>query len=134
MPRILLLLLCATLLTGAAPDETAVFTGIPTVRVDTAGLDPDARRLTPEDGKKYQCRVVARKKKYYWASRGDKELIRSDAGDFTYFISPEGTGYIKIFKGVPGGNAPHSLFGYMEQLSSGLKTVTYFGKSVPSQQ
>ena len=133
MARILLLLLCATLLIGAASDETVVFTGIPTVRVDVAGLDPDARKLTPDDGKKYQCRVVARKKKYYWASRGDKELIRSDSGDFTYFISPEGTGYIKIYKGEPGGHAPNSLFGYFEQLSSGLKTVTYFGTSVPSE-
>jgi hypothetical protein len=133
MPRILLLLLCATALIGAGSDETVVFTGIPTVRVDTAGLDPDARKLSAEDGKKYQCRIVARKKKYYWASRGDKELIRSDAGDFTYFISEEGTGYIKIYKGAPGGHAPNSLFGYLEQLSSGLKTVTYFGRSVPSQ-
>ena len=133
MPRILLLLLCAATLIGAGPDETVVFTGTPTVRVDTAGLDPDARRLSAEDGKKYQCRIVARKKKFYWASRGDKELIRSDAGDFIYYISEEGTGYIKIYKGAAGGNAPNSPFGYLEQLSTGLRTVTYFGKSAPSQ-
>ncbi|HUS08443.1 MAG TPA: hypothetical protein VMZ52_19215 [Bryobacteraceae bacterium] len=133
MARILVILICAAFLTAATPEETVVFAGVPSVRVDTAGLDPDARRLSPEDGKKYACRIVARKKKFYWASRGDKELIRSEAGDFTYFISPEGTGYIKIYKGTPGGAAPNSLFGYLEQLSSGLKTVTYFGKSTAVQ-
>jgi hypothetical protein len=77
-----------------------------------------------QGSKKYECQITRKGKRYYWVSRGNRELIRSNSGDFVYFISPEGTGYIKIHVGA--GKEPYS---YMEHLTSGFKNMTYWGSS-----
>lgn len=116
-----LLLLCFAVMALEAADEV-VFLGVPAVRFDVDGKNSVRVDLSDQGAAKYTCRVVARKKKFYWASRGDRELLRHDAGDYTYFVSPQGTGIIKISL-KPGGD-----YDYMEQFSSELKTVTYWGK------
>jgi len=120
MIRIAALFFCVALAFGAA--DEVVFGGIPSIRIDADGKDSVRVELSEQGGKKYECRIVGRGKKYFWASRANRELIRSDSGDFTYFISPEGTGYVKISL-AKGGN-----FDYMESFTTDLKTVTYWGK------
>ena len=121
---LLALVLAATASLASAADEV-VFTGVPAVRFDVDGHNSTRVDLSDQGAQKYTCRIVQRKKKFYWASRGDRELIRSDAGDFTYYTSPEGTGMIKIAL------KPSGKYDYMEQFSSELKTVTYWGKRAP---
>jgi hypothetical protein len=104
-----------------AADEV-VFQGVPQVRFDVDGQNSVRVDLSDQGAQKYACRIVARKKKYFWASRGERELIRSDAGDYTYFLSPEGTGMVKIALRSGG------TYEYMEMFTSELKTVTYWGK------
>ncbi len=113
------LLLCATL---AFADEL-VFTGLPSVRIDSDGTQSIRVELSDQGSQKYECRIVGKGKKFLWASRDNRVLIRSESGDYTYFISPKGTGYIKLALTK---NAP---FDYMESFSTDLKTVTYWGKS-----
>jgi hypothetical protein len=115
---------CAAL--AFAADEV-VFTGIPSARIDADGGQSVRVELSDLGAKKYECRITGKGKKYFWASRGNRELIRSDSGDYTYFISPEGTGYIKIALTKSG------PFDYMEHFSNELKTVTYWGKRSDSQ-
>jgi hypothetical protein len=121
----ILLAFCLLVIPVFAADEV-IFEGLPSVRMDADGKESVRVDLSEQGSRKYACRIVARKKKFYWASRGDRELIRSDSGDYSYFISPEGTGFIKValVKGGP--------FEYMEQLTTGLKTVTYWGKTAPA--
>ena len=119
MIRMAALFFCATLAFGA---DEVVFGGIPSVRVDVDGLESVRVELSEQGGKKYECRIVGRGKKYFWASRANRELIRSNSGDYTYFVSPEGTGYVKISL-TKGGR-----FDYMESFTTELKTVTYWGK------
>jgi hypothetical protein len=104
-----------------AADEV-VFQGVPQVRFDVDGQNSVRVDLSDQGAQKYACRIVGRKKKYFWASRGERELIRAEAGDYTYFLSPEGTGMVKIAL-RPGGT-----YEYMEIFTSELKTVTYWGK------
>jgi len=119
MIRFAALFFCISL--AFAADE-AVFTGIPSVRIDADGTQSVRVELSDLGAKKYECRIVGRGKKYVWASRGNRELIRSDSGDYTYFISPEGTGYIKVALTKSG------PFDYMESFTTEMKTVTYWGK------
>jgi hypothetical protein len=119
MIRLAALFFCISL--AFAADE-AVFTGIPSVRIDADGTQSVRVELSDLGAKKYECRIVGRGKKYVWASRGNRELIRSDSGDYTYFISPEGTGYIKVALTKSG------PFDYMESFTTEMKTVTYWGK------
>jgi hypothetical protein len=45
------------------------------------------------------------------------------SGDWTYYVSPEGSGYVKVLTG-----SASQPYDYMEHLTSELKTVTYWGK------
>jgi hypothetical protein len=119
MIRLTALFFCAIL--AFAADEV-IFSGIPSVRIDADGAQSVRIELSDLGAKKYECRIIAKGKKLFWASRGNRELIRSDSGDYTYFISPEGTGYIKVALTKSG------AFDYMESFSTDLKTVTYWGK------
>ena len=107
--------------------EELVFTGNPTVRVDADDQGTKRIELSESGGQKFACRVVKNGRRYYWASRGNRELIRSKSGDFTYFTSPEGSGYIKVFSGRREGG-PDLAFDYLEHVSSEFKTITYWGK------
>ena len=123
MVRFALLFFCSIL--AFAADEM-IFAGTPSVRIDADGGQSVRVELSDMGAKKYECRIVAKGKKFFWASRGNRELIRSDSGDYTYFISPEGTGYIKVAL------TKSAAFDYMESFTTELKTVTYWGKRTPA--
>lgn len=124
MIRFAILFFCAIL--AFAADEV-IFAGTPSVRIDADGGQSVRVELSALGAKKYECRIIAKGKKFFWASRGNRELIRSDSGDYTYFISPEGTGYVKVAL------TKSASFDYMESLTAELKTVTYWGKRTQSQ-
>jgi hypothetical protein len=101
------------------------FTGRPLVRVDSDPNETKRTELSELAGQKYECRIDRRGRKYVWSSRGDRELIRSVAGDWTYYISPEGSGYVKVLTGVEG-----QPYEYIEHVTGEFKTLTYWGKRV----
>lgn len=119
MIRFAIIFLCASF--AFAADEV-IFAGTPSVRIDADGGQSVRVELSDLGAKKYECRIVSKGKKFLWASRGNRELIRSDSGDYTYFISPEGTGYVKVAL------TKNIQFDYMESFTTDLKTVTYWGK------
>ena len=122
--RILIALLL--LVPCAAFADELIFSGTPNVRIDSDGATSNTHELSANASHQYTCRIVKNGRKYLWASRGNRELIRSDSGDFTYYVSPEGTGYVKVFTGKR--NPDVKLrFDYLESFSTELKTLTYWG-------
>jgi hypothetical protein len=115
--------LFAALATPLVHGQDTGFAGTPLVRVDSDEKETKRTELSDTAGEKYQCRIVRKGRKYLWASRNNRELTRSDAGDWTYYVSPEGSGYVKVFHG-----AAEMPFDYMEHVTGELKTVTYWGK------
>jgi hypothetical protein len=99
------------------------FTGTPLVRVDCDENEAKRTELSELAGEKYECRIARKGRRYVWASRGNRELMRSVAGDWTYFISPEGSGYVKVLTGVAG-----QPYDYVEHVTEAFKTITYWGK------
>ena len=109
---------------GSALDaQDEGFTGTPLVRIDSDGNETKRTELNEAAGEKYACRVVRKGRRFVWASRGDRELTRTVQGDWTYYVSPEGSGYVKLLTGVDG-----QPFDYLEHVTSEFKTVTYWGK------
>jgi hypothetical protein len=122
MKRRNLLLAAAAAPALYAQDEG--FTGTPLVRVDSDANETKRTELSEAAGEKYACRIVRRgRNRCVWASRGDRELMRSVAGDWTYYVSPEGSGYVKVLTGAEG-----QPFDYLEHVTGEFKTVTYWGK------
>jgi hypothetical protein len=105
--------------------DDEVFIGAPTVRVDSDANETKRVELSDAAAQKYECRIVRKGRKYLWASRGNRELTRTDAGDYVYFVSEAGSGYVKIFTGEGGESSQ-----YLEHLGSELKTITYWGKRI----
>jgi hypothetical protein len=106
-----------------AQSQDVVFEGRPLVRIDADPKESKTTELSSSAGTKYACRIVKKGRSFQWASRDNRKLDRVDAGDYTYYISPEGSGYVKVLKGSGG------EYDYMEHLSAGFKTVTYWGKA-----
>ena len=121
MSRFAILLLLFSFAVPAAEEEL-IFLGSPVVRYDVDGKESIRVDLSDQGSHKYVCRIVGRGKKYFWATRGNRELLRFDAGGFTYFVSPEGSGFIKV------AIAKGADFDYMESFTAEMKTITYWGK------
>lgn len=122
MKACVILLLC--LLPLVAADEV-VFQGRALVRVDADGKDAKLTELSTDAGMKYGCRIVKRGRSYAWASRDNRRLDRVEAGDFIYYVSPEGSGYVKVLGPSQRGDG----FDYVEHVTAGFKTLTYWGRT-----
>ena len=120
-------LLLIVLAVGRLGAEDVVFEGRPLVRVDADGKDTKLTELSTSAGIKYACRIIKRGHTYLWANRENRKLDRVPSGDFTYYISPEGSGYVKVLE-IRQRDAEG--FDYIEHVTAGFKTVTYWGRAV----
>jgi hypothetical protein len=116
-------LLLAAVAGSALDAQDEGFTGTPLVRVDADGNETKRTELSEVAGEKYACRIMRKGRRYLWTSRGNRELERTVSGDWTYYVSPEGSGYVKVLTGVEG-----QPFDYLEHVTGEFKTVTYWGK------
>ena len=120
--RMLLPLLAAA---GAPAADDVVFEGHPLVRVDADGKEAKLMELSSGAGEKFACRIVRAGRHYVWANRDNRRLDRVESGDVTYYVSPEGSGYVKVLEIREQGTQD---FDYLEHVSAGFKTVTYWGR------
>jgi hypothetical protein len=120
----LFLALALAALSAAAQD--VVFRGTPTVRVLSTTERDDRQQLSGDTAQKAECVIVQRGNKYYWRSRGDAPLNRVDLRGFTYFLHPQGLGFVKVLTGSRKEiGAPAD---YIESYTQGFETITYWGR------
>lgn len=103
-----------------AAAKTLVLSGAPDIQIKSTV--EESVRIEMDSVKKKNHRVIIIKDgdDYYWETRERKKLIRSTQGPFILFIDPTGGGYIKVV------SAEGKMI-YMEHLSQGLSTFTYWG-------
>lgn len=103
-----------------AAAKTLVLSGIPDIQTKSSA--EESIRIEVDSVKKKGLRVVIIKDgdDYFWETREHKKLIRSTQGSFILFIDPTGGGYVKV---IP----MEGKVIYMEHLSHGLETFTYWG-------
>lgn len=108
-----------------------VFSGMPSVGATDAGVAREAKSIAAGEAKVLEVIVTEDGGKYFWASRENKPLVRFENERFITFVASGGEGYIKIAKpetmqmlraGIKG-----YPFTYIEHLTAGLTTYTYFG-------
>lgn len=135
MPKLAKLLLVVLFLAdgrGASSQAATVFRGIPSAKITEGGIERRPEALTTDAAGNLACVVSRIGDKYYWASRKNTELVRVQAGAFITYIAVNGSGYIRIV--APGMKDAVSLmsgtekqFDYIEHLTIGLRTITYYG-------
>jgi hypothetical protein len=131
--KLLLLLFISVLFSSPAFGQVVtVFKGQPTVKISEGGVSRLPQQLSYDQAINLECVISAIDGRYYWASRENKELIRTEGGAFVTFVARNGSGYVRIIK--PDLKATASLmsdteatFDYVEHLLIGLRSVIYYG-------
>ena len=109
-----------------------VFSGIPSVKVSEAGSERVPEAIHRDNAVNLGCVISEIGGKFYWATRGNKELVRHASGAFVTYVAIDGSGYVRIVD--PSAKASAALmspteakFDYVEHLLIGLRSVTYYG-------
>ena len=115
---LILLLVFPTLLFGQT--EIVILNGIPLVQCSSS--IEDSRHFPLTESQQLESRVLITKKgnKYFWATRGNRELTKTQSGAVTIFMEKGGAGYIRVVK-----TGDKTL--YMEHLGLMLEIITYWG-------
>ena len=116
-----------------AQDERIVYSGTPLVAGTADGLAATTRPLRSESAGESGLRIVLRGGRFYWASRGDRELRRSESGRYIIFACA--AGIIKLVdpmwdatRSPLRATVEHEQFDYVEMLHEHLTTLTYWGR------
>ena len=137
---VLLLLMFSFVPVTSTQNETIVFLGDPKVRIGVNPPSDDGKtgckteNLSSKDSSEYRCIIVKRGKRYYWQSRDDKELKKTESGMFIIFNRVDGyTDYIKIvnprWREIIG-HGKNDKYEYMEHITGQLSTLTYLGSDI----
>jgi hypothetical protein len=121
---------------GPCAQAKPVFKGRPSVKISEGGVERVPEQITRDRAVNLECIVSQIGDSYYWASRESIELVAIESGAFITFVAVNGAGYIKMVK--PEMKAAASLagptekqFDYVEHLTLGLRSVTYYGTWQP---
>lgn len=132
--RLVFLIVFTAFVAAYGQDYQVVFEGRPLVKVDSSFERTTTQKLTADESFELLVRIVERQGKYYWASRGMKELVRSESGAYLTFHAIDGSGYVRV--GTPmmldlRDRMPEPQrqreIGYVEHLVIQFQSVTYYG-------
>ena len=79
------------------PRTATALEGVPTVLVTSDEDSTETQKLSPSDSTKNRLLMSIVNGKFYWASRGNRELRLEESGAFTYLYEGPGA-YIKLTK------------------------------------
>lgn len=109
--------------------------GVPLNRVVSSIEETSRELLTEDEQQEYACVIDKVQGMYFWVSRENRKLKRTESGIYEIYTSLDGAGFIKCI------NPKYkSLFKetsyflpYFESIHVMSKTITYFGYVPPSQ-
>ncbi len=124
----------AILILPLASIAGTVFSGSPIQKISEAGTERVAEQIPSGRASSISCVINENTGKYYWATRGNKEMFRLSSGAFITYVAVDGSGYVRVID--PSAKQAAELmspteakFDYVEHLLLGLRSVTYYGKS-----
>ena len=136
MKRILLIvfLLAFALPFSSFGQSRTVFTGLPNVKISEGGSGRLVEAVPRSQAANLQCVISEIGGKYYWATRGNKELSRNVGGAFITYTAVDGSGYVRIIdpqrKSIASSmSETEATFDYVEHALLGLRSVTYYGNA-----
>lgn len=103
-----------------AATESVVLIGVPITQSKGNIQSSENFKLTESQQNEYRLLITKAGEDYFWKTRENKQLIKGQSGEITIFIEPGGAGYVRISK-VDGKVL------YMEHMTHGFQTITYWG-------
>jgi hypothetical protein len=103
------------------PSTDGVIEGEPTVRVDVTSTGATRHQLDSREAAQNRLEIKVVDGRYFWASRENRPLTVSPAGEYVYLSSAEPGQYIRFRK-------IDNRLSYVEHLDVGSGSVTYWGE------
>ena len=130
-----LLVFVALLSLGAFPsaqDVETVFRGRPAVKVSEGRLERMPEQISTERAINLECVISRIGDRFFWATRQNTELRRTESGAFITFAAINGSGYVRVIKAEMKAAASlmsptEAQFDYVVHALIGLRSVTYHG-------
>lgn len=97
-----------------------VINGLPVKKVMSDIEGTELVTLSENESLSYRLLITKKDKRFIWTSRGNKELLFNQTGNFYDFVEPNGLGYIRV--SIIDGKCL-----YMEHLTLAFKNITYWG-------
>lgn len=118
-----------------ASAQEVVFEGFPIKKIETDENSSNTSVLTESQGSKFKVTIVKNGDNYYWATRGNLQVIPMQSGFYITYLAVNGAGYIRTL-------APEALtvfnqlsseeqakqYLYFEHLVHQMGSITYYGK------
>ena len=127
----LVILLCAAAPAGAAD---IVLQGTPTKKITITAGGVTEEPVDASRASELAVMIIRTRDAYFWASRENKPLRRSQSTTYITFHAVDGSGYVRVYQphmDKLSGKLPAAErageFGYMEHLVHQLGSITYFG-------
>ena len=116
-----------------APRTCTVLDAVPSARI-VADAESFQREVhfRPDE----RTTIVRYGQEYFWASREHRKVLYKVSGWYRYFIEPESASFVKVldpdsWPDFPGrlAGAPSEGFDFMENVTTGLTSYTYWGRA-----
>ncbi|WP_250656283.1 hypothetical protein [Alkalimarinus coralli] len=112
-----------------------VFEGIPLKKIETNENSSNTSLLTKSQSSEYRVTIIKEGENYYWASRGNVQLVPIQSGFYITFLAVTGAGYVRtltpearnLFKQMPK-EEQEKQFLYFEHLVNQMGSITYYGR------
>ena len=116
-----------------------VFEGFPFKKIETNEISSSTSLLTKEQSIQYKVTIKKEGENYYWASRGNLQVIPARSGSYITYFAVTGAGYVRTY-------SPEALkiiqpalkqmskeeqeknFLFFEHLVHQMGSITYYGR------
>lgn len=123
--------LCLAASAGAAD---IVFHGTPTKKITITADGAAEEPVVAPKADEFSVTIVREGDAYFWTSRENKPLSRSESGSYITFHATDGSGYVRVYQPqmydlmdkLPPAERAHEV-GYMEHIVHQFASITYFG-------
>ncbi|MGI0014656.1 MAG: hypothetical protein ACREBU_14635 [Nitrososphaera sp.] len=111
------------------------FEGLPLVKIELGDAKATTTAVPPEKAGEYRVVITREGNQYFWKSRKNLPLVKTESGGYVTYTATTGAGYVRVLapfmremlKQLPREEREREYV-YMEHLTITLGSVTYYGK------
>lgn len=119
--------------------QQVIFEGTPVKKIEITEMTSSTTILTEAQGKDYKVKIVKEGENYYWASRGNLQVVPMVSGSYITFMAVNSAGYVRTYtsealqilvpalKAMPAEDQAKNFF-YFEHFVHQMGSITYYGR------
>ncbi len=115
--------------------QEVIFEGFPGKKIETNENSSNTSLLTEVQSTEFKVAIVKDGENYYWATRGNLQVIPMQSGFYITYLAVNGAGYVRtlspearaVFKQLPAEEQAKQYL-YFEHLVHQMGSITYYGR------